>query len=36
MTCCGQPMTQDGSQYVCSKCGAWCDPGTAPDPEGRI
>ena len=29
MICCGQPMTRDGSQYVCRKCGTWCDPGTA-------
>jgi hypothetical protein len=32
MTCCGQPMTRDGSQYVCGKCGAWCDPGTVQAP----
>lgn len=28
MTCCGKPMQRDGSQYVCTKCGAWTDPGT--------
>ncbi|MFH9823034.1 hypothetical protein [Streptomyces bobili] len=28
-TCCGRPMQRDGNQYVCRKCGAWIDPGTA-------
>ncbi|WP_159027857.1 hypothetical protein [Streptomyces pactum] len=31
--CCNQPMRRDGNQLVCGKCGAWTDPGTAPQPR---
>lgn len=28
-TCCGRPMTRDGSHYVCRKCRGWADLGAA-------
>lgn len=27
--CCGRPMAPQDGQLVCSKCGAWIDPGAA-------
>lgn len=33
MTCCGKPMTREGQQRVCQRCGAWVDPGIAPAPH---
>ncbi len=29
LICCGRPMTQEGSQWVCGSCGAWTDLGAA-------
>ena len=28
--CCGRPMGPEGGQLVCSRCGAWVDPGAVP------
>ncbi|MFF3928589.1 hypothetical protein [Streptomyces hirsutus] len=28
MTCCGKTMRREGTKWVCSKCGAWHEPGT--------
>lgn len=25
--CCGRPMQPEGGKRVCSRCGAWEDPG---------
>lgn len=35
MTCCGKPMTAEGTKLVCRKCGAWVDPGTTTAPAGQ-
>ncbi|MDX2698950.1 hypothetical protein [Streptomyces ipomoeae] len=34
-TCCGRLMAREGSKYVCGKCGAWTDPGTADGGDPR-
>lgn len=28
--CCGRPMGLRDGQFVCSRCGAWVEPGAAP------